>query len=304
MNTEHPITRQITRPSRNRACFGFIGLACAMVVMAVPALAQQPSAPPATHEHRTEPKPAAESPAQGDVTAPRASRSPDYSEGYKYTGMPGFEKTDQIVFGTLLLDEVEFLSGNEGEGANWTAQATYGRDLNKLWLRTQGLGIKGEPIDPTTGIEVFWWRASSPFWGTLLGGRQDFGPGAHTWLAFGVEGLAPYWFAVQATGYLAEDGRVSARIKTSYDALLTNRLIVTPQLESNVYSRAEPDREIGRGLGNIELGLRLRYEFHRKFAPYIGYVWERSFAGTARLRRGRGDPVTERRIVAGLRIWR
>lgn len=291
----------------------------ALTVSVTPAFAGQTTAPPPQHEHGTAPSTpehtSATAPPSDDAqaeahtghpgSAPSQARDPNaYADGFEYTRMPGMEQADRIIFGTLLGDEIEFLSGNEGRGAAWTGQAAYGGDFNKLWLRTQGLGIKGEQIDPTTGVEALWWRARSPFWGTLLGARQDFGPGAHTWLAFGVEGLAPYWFQLQATGYVGDDGRFSGRFRGSYDMLFTNRLILTPQLETNVYSKAEPDRELGAGMGNLELGLRLRYEVRRKFAPYIGYVWERSFAGTADVRRAEGDPVTEFRFVAGVRLWR
>lgn len=290
-----------------------------LAFMSTPVFAGQTAAKPGQHEHSTAPskpeQPATTAPPSepGDAQThaghgggtPSQARDPNaYADGFDYTGMPGMERADRIKFGTWLGDEVEFVSGNEGSGANWTAQASYGSDLNKLWLRTQGLGIKGEQVDPTTGVEALWWRARSPFWGTVLGARQDIGTGAHTWLAFGVEGLAPYWFAVQATGYVGDDGRFSGRLKASYDLLFTNRLILTPNLESNVYSKAEPDRELGKGLGNLEFGLRLRYEVRRKFAPYIGYVWERSFAGTADARRAQGAPVTEFRFVAGVRVWR
>jgi copper resistance protein B len=236
--------------------------------------------------------------------APPDARDPNaWADGYEYTGMAGFEQTDQLVFSKVLLDEFELVSGDEGEGLAWSLLAAYGGDRDKLWLRSQGLKIEGQPLDPTTDAEVLWWRAYAPFWGTVLGARQDFGSGAHTWLAFGVEGLAPYRFDLAATGYVGDDGRLAARLKAFYDLLLTNRLILTPGLESNVYSRADSDRGLGKGVGNLELGLRLRYEFHRKFAPYIGYVWERPFGDTADLRRAEGERVTERRFVAGVRLW-
>jgi copper resistance protein B len=237
-------------------------------------------------------------------SAPPDARDPDaYAEGFVYTGMPGMEEADQLVFGKLLADELEFLSGNEGEGFNWSIEGNYGDDKNKVWLRTQGQKIPGQPIDPTTDGEVLWWHPYTAFWGTQLGLRQDFGPGAHSYLAAGIEGLAPYWFDVEATGYLGEDGRLSARFKASYDLRFTNRLILAPNIEANVYSRSEDQRGLDAGLGNLEGGLRLRYEVHRKFAPYIGYVWEQSFAGTADLRRAEDEPVSERRFVAGLRLW-
>lgn len=318
-------------------------LSCALSLLAAPALAQEPTghaqhtqpaqaeSEPARAEHSEHGKAEDAAPAdeRRDATHPPSTSAPKrasddmdmdmgsmqggrapadardphaYAEGYEYSGMPGLETSDQIVFGWLAGDELEFLSGNEGDGFAWNVQANYGDHRNKLWLRTQGLKVPGE-LDPTTSGEVLWWRPYSAFWGTQLGIRQDFGSGAHTYLAFGIEGLAPYWFILEATGYVGDDGRLSARVKASYDLRLTNRLILTPNVEANAYSKSEDERGLGAGLGNVEGGLRLRYEFHRKMAPYIGYVWERSFSGTAERRRAEGDPVNEHRFVAGFRMW-
>ena len=238
---------------------------------------------------------------EGQPERPADARDPDaYADGFEHLGMT---HADRLAIGSMLAEELEFVSGNEGQGGNWHLQASYGGDFNKFWLRTQGLAVKG-PIDPTTSVEGLWWHSYSAFWGTVVGIRRDFGPGAHTWLAFGVEGLSPYRFHINATGYVGEDGRLSARLKASYDLLFTNRWILSAALESNVYSRVEPDRALGSGVGNLEIGPRLRYEVSRKFAPYVGYVWEQSFAGTADFRRADREPVTEHRLVVGVRLWR
>ena len=235
--------------------------------------------------------------------APADARDPDaYADGYENSTLPGFEKTDKLPVSFFLADQLEFVSGNEGEGFAWSGQFARGGDNDKLWLRTQGLRVAGA-LDPESGAEALWWHAYSPFWGTTLGVRQDFGRGAHTWLAFGIEGLAPYWFKLELTGYVSDAANVGARVKASYDVLLTNRLIATPSIESNVYTKKQSGRGLGSGLSNVELGLRLRYEIRRKFAPYVGLVWERSFGGTADFNRREREPVTERRLVAGIRLW-
>lgn len=236
--------------------------------------------------------------------APADARDPNaFADGYENSTLPGFEKTDQLAFGMMLVDQLETFSSNEGEGLAWSAQFAHGDDENKLWLRSQGLKISGQRLDAYSGAEALWWHGFSPFWGTVAGVRQDIGRGAHTWLAVGIEGLAPYWFDVELTGYVSDNGNLSARLKGSYDVLLTNRLIVAPSIESNLFIKKQADRQLGAGLSNLELGLRLRYEIRRKFAPYIGLVWERSFGGTADFKRLEGDPVTERRLVAGFRLW-
>lgn len=236
--------------------------------------------------------------------APAGARDPNaYADGYKNSTLPGFEKADQLPVSLMLIDQLEFVTGNEGDGVAWSAQFARGPDKDKFWLRTQGLKQSRDRLDPETGVEALWWHAYSPFWGRTLGVRQDIGRGAHTWLAFGVEGLAPYWFKLELTGYVSDAGNLSARLKGSYDLLFTNRLILTPSIESNVFSKKQADRQLGAGVSNVELGLRLRYEIKRKFAPYVGFVWERSFGDTADFKRLEGEPVTERRLVAGLRLW-
>ena len=236
--------------------------------------------------------------------APADARDPDaYAHGYINSTLPGFEKTDKLPISLTLIDQAEFVTGNDGEGFAWSGQFARGGAFDKLWLRSQGLKAGGGAFDAETGAEALWWHATGPFWGTTLGVRQDFGPGAHTWLAAGVEGLAPYKFKVELTGYLSTEGTLAARAKASYDVLLTNRLIATPSAETNLYSRRQADRGLGSGLSSVELGLRVRYELQRKFAPYVGLVWERSFGRTADFKRPEDEPVTERRLVAGIRLW-
>lgn len=235
--------------------------------------------------------------------APADARDPDaYADGYENSNLPGFERTDQLAVGQLLIDQLEFVTGNEGDGIAWSARFAHGPDDDKFVLRTQGLAQSRDRLDPETGVEALWWHAYSPFWGRTLGVRQDIGRGAHSWLAVGIEGLAPYWFDIELTGYVSDAGHLSVRARAAYDLLLTNRLILTPSAETNIFSKSQRDRQLGAGVSNLELGLRLRYEIDRRFAPYIGLAWERAFGGTADFRRLEGDPVTERRLAVGVRL--
>lgn len=235
--------------------------------------------------------------------APADARDPNaYADGYDYGAVPGMEKVDQLPIGKVFAEQVEGLSRSGRGGAAWDIQGWYGPDTSKLWVRTEG-SVVGGKTGATTGAEGLWWRAFSPFWATQLGVRQDIGAGAHTYAAFGVQGLAPYWFEFEATVYVGEEGRAGARLKSSYDLLLTNRLILTPKIEANLGSRAEPRRNLGTGLTDLGIGLRLRYEFTRKFAPYIGYVWDRAVGSSADLLRAAGEPALDSQFVAGLRLW-
>lgn len=124
-----------------------------------------------------------------------------------------------------------------------------------------------------------------------------------TAVAVGVQGLAPYWFEVEASACVELSGRTHVRVEAEHDVLLTNRLMLQPLVEFEVYGRADPERRIGTGLSNGDLGLRLRYEFRRELAPYVGVVWTRRFFGTADRAEAAGDRTSGARLAVGLRSW-
>lgn len=76
-----------------------------------------------------------------------------------------------------------------------------------------------------------------------------------------------------------------------------------PQIEMNLYSKAEPRRAVGAGLSDIDAGLRLRYEITRKLAPYVGIAYDGKFGRTATLVREEGALTDDVRFVFGVRVW-
>jgi copper resistance protein B len=75
-----------------------------------------------------------------------------------------------------------------------------------------------------------------------------------------------------------------------------------PQVEIEWYGQSDATRGLGAGLASAEMGLRLRYEFRREIAPYVGLVRERAFGRTADLRRAAGEDPDDTRLVAGVRV--
>ncbi len=216
--------------------------------------------------------------------------------------MTGMDMADNPRFGKVLINQLEARRADGVSGQAWDAQAWYGGDFNRLLLRSEGARSAGHLQEGD--IEALWSHAVTAFWDSTLGVRHDFGIGpGRDWAAFGVQGIAPYWFNLEATGYVGAGGRTAARFKAEYELLITQRLILQPELESNLYGRADPARRLGSGLSDASLGLRLRYEIRREFAPYIGVVWQRVFGGTADFRRAESKSVFDRQIVAGVRIW-
>ena len=220
---------------------------------------------------------------------------------------------DTTRFGKVMFDQLEWRDGGAGEGRGaWDAQGYYGGDDDKLWVKTEGkyvpsgrdaAGASGSNIRDAD-VQVLWNRVISTWWNVQAGGRQDLGPGqSRTWAAVGIQGLAPQWFETEATVYASDEGRTAARLKTQYDLLLTQRLVLQPFAEANLYARADSEHQIGSGLSDLEVSIRLRYEIRREFAPYIGLVWLRRFGGTAALARSAGGEASDLELAAGLRVW-
>jgi copper resistance protein B len=233
--------------------------------------------------------------------APADARSPDYSDGVGYGDRSGMDMVPPKV-GRLLLDNLEAVHGRNANGQAWELQAWYGGDTDKLWLRSEGERSAGRLEDGSA--EVLWNHLMATYWSTQLGIRRDIGVGpGRTWAAFGVEGLAPYFFDVEATAYGGQSGRTAARFRVTYDVLFTQRLILTPEFELNAYGKADPARRLGAGVSDASLGLRLRYEIRREFAPYVGVNWVRRFGATAGYARRDHQPVFDQQFVAGVRIW-
>jgi copper resistance protein B len=240
-------------------------------------------------------------PMQGGSPPPNA-RSPDYSDGVGYGSMKGMDMADNASLGMLLIDQLEAFHGRGANGQSWEAEGWYGNDENKLWVRTEGERSRGKLEDGD--LEAFWNHNIATYWSTQLGARQDLGEGPkRSWAAFGVQGLAPYWFEVEATGYVGASGRTAARLRADYEMLFTQRLILQPEAEINLYGKNDPQRRIGSGVSDVQFGLRLRYEIRRQFAPYIGVNWVRRIGTTADYARQDHQPILDRQIVAGVRLW-
>ncbi|AOE91758.1 copper resistance protein B (plasmid) [Ralstonia solanacearum] len=244
-------------------------------------------------------------------SAPPDARDPDaYSNGYRLGAGPyalgdtrHLMMADEHRFASVLVERLEWAHGNGTNATAYDAQAWFGTSYDKLVIKAEGDIHKGRVEEART--ELLWGHAIAPFWDTQLGLRNDAGTGrpGRSWAAFGVQGLAPYWFHLEATAYVGDSGRTALRLSSEYELLLTQRLILQPRLEASFYGKRDPALEIGSGLSSGTLGLRLRYEFSRQFAPYVGVERSQAFGGTANLIEAAGGRRGETRVVAGVRFW-
>jgi copper resistance protein B len=301
-----------------------VAIALVALLIAPAAVSAQPASPPEAAGPKQAPEHSAHQPSQ-EQPKPAATSQPDHSahqqrvEDKNYPpGIPpvtdedrkaafpeltgGHTVHDDAVHYYVLFDQLEWQQGGEVTGATWDNKGWIGRDVNRFWFRTEG-----EAEDGRLGAaeaHALYGRAVHRWWDIVVGMRQDFRPGpAQTWAAVGIQGLAPYWFEVEATAYVGESGRTHFRIESEYEWLLTNRLILQPLVEAQIYGKSDPERGIGAGLSSADAGLRLRYEFRRELAPYVGVTWNRKFFDTADFASAAGEDTSGVRLAIGARVW-
>ncbi|MEO8367070.1 MAG: copper resistance protein B [Pseudoxanthomonas sp.] len=273
-----------------------------LALFTLPAQAQHkghapPPVPRDHSQHAMPPMPASQpsdSPFPEPTAAERAAAFPD---------LGGMDMSAHMVedpwVAVLRVDQLE-TDQDHALGVNF--RASLGGSYDKLLLRIEAEKPRDERSDGDA--ELLWSHATGPWWDRVIGLRSDFGSGpSRQWLVLGVVGLAPYKFEIEATAYVGASGRFAARVEGEYEILLTNRWILQPKLEANLYGKEDADNGIGKGLSDTEFGLRLRHEFSPQFAPYFGYVWSRKFGDTADLVEATGEPASEHGWVAGLRFW-
>lgn len=297
-------------------------LPLALAALALPAWAQhhdharpsQPQATPPTDEQAQHALTTAADPhAQHDAhqqhaapasTAPREP-IPTVTDADRQAAFPAVHAHHMhgtSIHDYTLVDRLEWVDEDHGGGIDWEASGWIGGDVRKFLWRTEGHHRDGG-IE-RAGVEALYGKGIRAWWDVVAGVRHDFGEGPNrTWLAAGVQGFAPYKFEVSATAYLGQGGRTALVAEAEYDTLLTNRLILQWRAGASLYGRDDPALGIGAGLSSAEAGLRLRYEFTRQFAPYVGIAHEHAFGDTADYRRAAGHDASGTTLVAGLRLW-
>jgi copper resistance protein B len=219
-----------------------------------------------------------------------------------FPDVKGHAVHDSAVNYFVLFDQLEWQTGDGPSGMSLDTRGWVGRDRDRLWFRAEGDGADGGVEEAQ--MHALYGRQISRWWDVVGGIRQDFRPGpAQTWAALGVQGLAPYWFEIEATAYVGASGRTHARFEVEYELLLTNRLIAQPLFEAEIFGKADPERGVGAGLSTTDFGIRLRYEFRRELAPYIGITWKNSWGKTADFARAAGEDTEGVRFVTGMRLW-
>jgi len=288
-------------------------IAIAGLILATSDLAFAQSDPHAGHEQQ-KPSPTTSSTLAPEATGEHANaeegqdlpafipRLTDDDRKAAFPDVEGHSMRGNAVNYFVLVDQLEWQTGAGSDGVNLDSRGWIGRDRDRLWLRAEGHGEGSRVGEAQT--HVLYGRQFSRWWDVVAGVRQDFRPGTpQAWAAFGVQGLAPMWFDVEATAYVGASGRTHARFEVEYELLLTNRLVLQPLVEVEVFGKSDPERGVGAGLSTTDAGFRVRYEWRRELAPYVGVTWSRKWGTTASFAEAAGEDSRGARFVTGLRLW-
>lgn len=209
---------------------------------------------------------------------------------------------DPLVF-MAKLDQLEVRKADGKDPIVAEGHAWLGHDLNKLWFKFDAEKVGAELEELET--QLLYSRAIAPYWDLQVGWRRDHKPSdeKRDWLAVGINGVAPYFFEVDAQLFFGENGRAAARLKGEYELLFTQKLVLIPEIQANAYTDNDPAIGIGSGLSDVSAGLRLAYHLRREFAPYVGVNWSRKFGQTADFARDEGASVQDTQLVLGVRAW-
>lgn len=214
------------------------------------------------------------------------------------------DQHDPVIFHQVLIEEAEYRYGdNDEESFNWDADAWIGSDFNKLRLKSEGeLGLEDDEVEEAE-LQALYSRNIGEFFDAVAGMRHDFEPENEWYGLIGLTGTAPYRFEVDTSLFIDDDADVTGRFEAEYEILITQKLVLQPDLETNVDFGEFGGSGIGAAFGDVELGLRLRYEIIREIAPYVGINWERALGDNADDLEDEGEDVDNFAGVAGIRFW-
>lgn len=212
---------------------------------------------------------------------------------------------DNLIYHKILFEQLEYQVNDSQNIFNWDVTGWVGGDYQKFVFKTEG-DVSLDDGNGEAQLQLLYSKMISPYFDFQAGLRYDqfYGDKGNSrgFAVIGLEGLAPYFIEVDTALFISHQGDISARFKAEKDLLLSQRLILQPKIETNLAIQKVEEFGIGSGINDLELGLRLRYEFSREFSPYIGVSWHKLFGDTAKFAEEKGESSDDLKFVTGVRL--
>lgn len=242
-----------------------------------------------------------------DMPGPTASPTPAGTAQPNLAPQPGWPSPvmDDMPFSLLLFDQFEYVP-SEGS-LYWDMVGWWGGDYERFWVKsegTTGLALSEGEVE----LQALYGRLVTSYFDAQAGLRVDRvwragGAASRAQVALGLQGLAPFLYEVEPALFVSQTGDLSARVTLSRSLLLTQRTMLQLKLETDAALQAVPSFGVGTGLNELNLGLRLRHEIRREFAPYLGLDWTQRFGQAAQFAQQAGEPSGVLSLVTGIRWW-
>ena len=217
--------------------------------------------------------------------------------------------SDSAIYRYSLLDITEFQGARDAPDAfRWDVFGWRGGDVHRFWWKSEGRIATATSEGSEFEAQALYGKLLSPYFDLQAGVRVDQriregSDPTRVYAVIGLQGLSPYRFDIEPSLFVSHKGQVSARLTASLDLLLSQRLILQPRLETNLAVQDDEEIGIAAGWNDAELGVRVRYEIRREFAPYVGLTWKESFGATHRLTTQEGGDPSHFVVVVGARTF-
>lgn len=278
--------------------------------------AQEPSDPPTTAERPDHLESAEQhvSPAAPDMEEPPLPDGMSLEDVLDRAASPPPETWPQpvpddrpYVFTFIELLEYRVAADDTRDHLGWEAQGWAGGDRNKFWWKNEGEAVFEGNDEGETETDLLYARLITPFWSFQVGAQY-----ANEWNGDGyadrwsgviaMQGLAPYKFEIDSSLYVSEDGDATFEFEAEYDLRVTQRLVVQPLVGLGIAFQDVPERDLGSGLTDVNFDIRLRYEFRRELAPYVGIRYQTLVGDTEERAEMAGRDTGQMFVVGGLRF--
>lgn len=216
---------------------------------------------------------------------------------------------DDRIYAFTLIEQLEYRTANDGDNNHlgWEAQGWIGSDYHKFWWKNEGESVFEGRDEGETETDLLYSRLITPFWNLQFGAQY-----ANEWTpddyedrwsgVIALQGLTPYKLEMDNSLYISDDGDITLEIETEYDIRITQRLVLQPRAEVTFAFQDISERNLGAGFTDANLDLRLRYEFKRELAPYIGIRYQSLLGETDHIAESSGQDTEQFYFIAGLRF--